>query len=105
MNDLISREAALKAVNAYDYRGFTVEQVKTITDGCAEELRKLPAIYAEPVRQGKWITEDGMMPPEYYGKKRCSICTQFAMHDLYGRERLSRYCPNCGAKMNEIFVM
>lgn len=49
MDDLISREAALKAVNAYDYRGFTVEMVKTITDGCAAELEKLPAVDAVEV--------------------------------------------------------
>lgn len=65
MNDLISREEALKVVNAYDYRGFTVEQVKTITDGCAEEISRLPAVDAVPVvrckdcvMHGKCITED-----------------------------------------------
>ena len=50
MNDLISREAAVKVVNAYDYRGFTVEQVNTITDGCAEEISRLPAADAGPPR-------------------------------------------------------
>ena len=100
MDDLISREAALKAVNAYDYRGFTVEMVKTITDGCAIELKKLPAVDAEPVRHGKWMTASGMLPPEYHGKKYCSACAQFALHDRFGRERLSWYCPNCGEKMD-----
>lgn len=47
--DLIGREAAIQAVNRYDYRGFTVEDLKIVTDGCANELRKLPSIEAVPV--------------------------------------------------------
>lgn len=49
MTDLISREAALRVVNAYDYRGLTLADVKTVTDGCAKELSKLPAVDAVEV--------------------------------------------------------
>lgn len=57
MRDLISRAAAIHAVNAYDYRGFTLDAVRKITDGCAERLRELPSIDAEPVITGE--TSDG----------------------------------------------
>lgn len=92
MNDLISREAALKAVNAYDYRGFTVEQVKTITDGCAEEISRLPTVDAVPVRHGKWVHHDDDVMPW----NSCSLCGCSAF-DLHG----ANYCHNCGARMDE----
>lgn len=62
-----------------------------------EAIARIGAL--EPVRHGKWMTADGMLPPEYHGKKCCSVCAEFALHDRFGRERLSWYCPHCGAKM------
>lgn len=90
MNDLISREAALKAVNAYDYRGFTVEQVKTITDGCAEEISRLPTVDAVPVRHGKWKSMGDC------GVTECSIC-KWSIEEYVGDYN---YCPICGARMD-----
>lgn len=49
MSDLISREEALRVVKAYDYRGLTIEDVKKVTGGCANELCNLPAVDAEAV--------------------------------------------------------
>ena len=97
MNDLISRKAAIDIIQAKGDAALGTP--KAVFYSAAHMLEMLPAVDAELVRRGKWVAEDGMMPPEYHGKKRCSICAHFAMHDLYGRERLSRYCPNCGAKM------
>lgn len=92
MSDLISREAALHAVNAYDYRGFTVEDVKLITDGCADELRKLPSVDAVPVRNGRWD-----------GDHRCTACGKLCVTLISktGRKTYveTPFCPNCGAKM------
>lgn len=103
MGDLISREAALAAIDAHERMarrdGIKDGEMRPTLKAVREFVQALPAVDAELVRRGKWVAEDGMMPPEYHGKKRCSICAHFAMHDLYGRERLSRYCPNCGAKM------
>lgn len=76
MNELISREAALKAVNAYD--------------GCAEELRKLPAIDAEPVRRGKWLKGDPTGVNPYMAS--CSECGKLGLFDWV-------CCSHCGAKM------
>jgi hypothetical protein len=62
-----------------------------------EAIARIGAL--EPVRHGKWIAADGMLPPGYRGKKYCSVCFEFALHDCFGRERLSWYCPFCGAIM------
>lgn len=62
-HDLISRAAAINAVNAYDYRGMSLRDVRTVTDGCANEIRRLPAIDAVPVVRCKncrhWGTDYG----------------------------------------------
>lgn len=63
----------------------------------AEAITRIGAL--EPVRHGKWIAADGMLPPGYRGKKYCSVCFEFALRDCFGRERLSWYCPFCGAIM------
>ena len=51
---------------------------------CVEE----PTTDAEPVKHGRWIWLDGV---------RCSICN----HKLQ-TSGLPSYCPNCGAKMDEV---
>ena len=62
-------------------------------------LDKMPTIDAEPVRHGKWITDSiernssGVRP--YY--LFCSECH----HSQYSRRHMPKYCPNCGAKMEE----
>ena len=43
MGDLIERSEALRVIGAYDYRGFTIENVRKITDGCKEAVAALPA--------------------------------------------------------------
>lgn len=48
---------------------------------------------------GRWEELIGMMPPEYMGKHFCSLCGRHAPHDNYGHERLTPWCPGCGAKM------
>ena len=94
MNDLISREAALKAVNAYDYRGFTVEQVKTITDGCAEEISRLPTVDAVPVRHGHWIKSGYACGDNEW---ECSVCGET---EWTGSADWMKFCMYCGAHMD-----
>ena len=53
-----------------------------------EEIENAPTIEAEPVRHGEWkICCDGYYP-------YCSVCKE----EPIGR-KMSKYCPNCGAKM------
>lgn len=89
MDDLISRQAALDALNGK----FTVtgrENAETIMDflnGVCNKLRELPS--AE--RRGRWTTERTM---EHDGEWYCSVCGYEPT--VY---EASNYCPNCGARM------
>lgn len=91
MTDLISRRAAIKAIDDLPncYNGYSDTYDKACIIGVLEEL---PPIDAVPVKHGKWIWDD-----EGY---HCSEC----FYHAYGETGsiLSNewhYCPNCGAKM------
>lgn len=60
-------------------------------------LNALPNVDAEPVRHGHWIIHvDELSPAD--STQECSAC--------HGEEWLGikheNYCPNCGAKMDEV---
>ena len=75
-------------------------KARTAFSECLVKVNTIEEIKAEPVRHGRWVKAYGMMPPEYHGRKCCSVCDAFALSDFYGRERLSYFCPNCGTKMD-----
>ena len=105
--DLISRQAAISLPvkpkedryfqtqnldDAYDYGWYSLQ-------GCIE---KLPSAQSER-KKGKWYKPTGMMPPEHFGRHRCSECERFALHDWkHHKEQLTDFCPNCGADMREV---
>lgn len=66
-----------RAITRNDYK--TVDSI----------LLEFPTIEAEPVRRGRWIETDSEEPCFYY----CSECKTEADDE-------TRYCPNCGAKMD-----
>ena len=91
MNEFISRNALLDAMPKNDeLSSLDVRKV----------ICSVPTADVILVRHGRWVKANGMMPPEYHGRKCCSVCDAFALSDFYGRERLSDFCPNCGAKMD-----
>ena len=70
----------------------------------ANIVKYAPTIDAEPVRRGKWIATE-----EYHGfddevrnkALSCSVCRiAFRISDYTLIEDF-RYCPNCGARMDE----
>ena len=65
-------------------------------------LATTPAADVAPVRHGRWEKATGMMPPEYCGLHICSECGHYAGRKppYGGKEMLSDYCPNCGARMD-----
>ena len=65
-----------------------------------DRVGEQPTIDAAPVVHGRWVKAHGMMPPEDPHRKKCSMCGGWALQDYFGRERMSHYCPNCGAKMD-----
>lgn len=60
-------------------------------------INEMPATDVAPVRRGRWETKDGTCT--------CSVCGGTAIgreeeHDGFDH-LLTRYCPNCGAKMED----
>lgn len=101
----ISRQAALDVIAETDITNgtepvFTGKQVQAL-------LRDLPPVTPKQ-KMGRWIMpvqDDGMSDPIYY-QVRCSECGfdldpqtwHMELHQ-YGADK---YCPNCGAKMQEV---
>lgn len=79
MDDLISRQAALKAVD-WDSEAYSA-------------IINLPVI--DPVKHGRWV-EHGW---EWH---KCSVCGATAPSDEVVNEYLTPYCPYCGTSMDEV---
>lgn len=56
-------------------------------------INEQPTIIVAPVRRGKWIIK--CRKGELFVKIFCSNCGFYCQDDTY------RYCPDCGAKMEE----
>ena len=105
-NDLISRAAALKALQDAKPRVtgmrlgkvILAEYAKQCREGLSDAVRNVAPANAEYLRHGRWITvgktEKGSII------LRCSVC---------GIERKgiskSAYCKDCGAKMDVVIHM
>lgn len=89
MDDLISRRAAIKAIDDLPncYNGYSDTYDKAYIIGTLEEVPS-----AE--KHGKWIAvEHGL-------RHECSLCHEYAPSYRSGDEHLTDYCPNCGARMD-----
>lgn len=86
MSDLISREEVKRLTTKRN------NIWNEITDaegrGLDEILDSLPSIDAVPAKHGRWQYIGG-----YGYKHRCSECIMCV-------ERISKYCPHCGARMD-----
>ena len=93
--EYIEREAALKVL--CDACG-NAACPKGLIPRCSyyEKMQSIPAADVRPVVRGKWISHDfvSMEKGRYTGSVECSVCHRF----LPMKER---FCPNCGAKMEE----
>ena len=69
-------------VSEYIWAGDSVAGIRRI------DLSYLPTIEAEPVRHGRWVTDEN-------GITYCGNCRHM---DDYAS--VHNYCPNCGAKMD-----
>ena len=69
-------------------------QDKDIEDFCRDlQVVRSALKDADPVRHGRWIEVD--IVSNYMWKYHCSCCHSDG-------ERRYNYCPNCGAKMDEV---
>ena len=84
-DDIVLDYSGLANISPLDFRG-TAEYF-------AKQIDSMPTIDAVPVKHGKW--ENSRPDAPMFGFYYCSLC---------GRKRTSpqdRYCPNCGARMDE----
>ena len=72
-------------LNDMPIRQFTKEIYEMAHRHCADVLARLPAADVVEVRHGEWIMIDGM--------PHCGKCGLLPEHP-------TRYCPNCGARMD-----
>lgn len=91
MDDYIKREDAIK-----ELLGCVPTDVHEIKDlDVIRVMLALPSADVAPVRHGRW---------EDYEENtwQCSECGElFYLEDGTPQENEYRYCPNCGAKMDE----
>ena len=59
-------------------------------------IDRTPTVDAEPIRHGQW--EEHAVSIKDVPTEECSICGEWSYGDC------ERYCPKCGALMNEIEV-
>lgn len=59
-----------------------------------EPYNTFPTVDAEPVRHGRWEWVDAPVFGNPYGSYKCD-CGNYVPHK-------TNYCPNCGAKMDEV---
>ena len=90
MRDLISRNALLDAMPKND---------KLLSVDVRRIICESPIIDAEPVRHGRWETKEYTTEDSFddwiviHHEEVCSECGK-------GQGERSKFCPNCGAKMD-----
>lgn len=98
MSDLISRQAAIEAIESHLRVGDEVYPL-TRTDKILNHAFEIAAscVYNLPTaeRVGKWIKN----ADENCWWYECSECGDYPMKNAWGHEELSAYCPHCGARM------
>ena len=66
----------------------------------AWEIALAPTIEAEPIRHGSWILYESETDNRW---RKCSVCgTADEYINEYGAVAHRRFCPFCGAKMDEV---
>ena len=91
MTRLIDADKTYKILTDYYHHNKDVQHIALTL-----ALNKVPTVEAEPVRHGHWIDADDT---RISGK--CSVCGWEA--HLYEDDVVGMpYCPNCGAKMDEV---
>ena len=91
--DLIDRQAAIATLDKR-FDSIPMEHTTEILQ-LRKDLRELPS--AQPERKtGRWISVTNGR-----GGHECDLCHNYAPAWQTGEERLTDFCPNCGAYMRE----
>lgn len=108
MAEYIERSAAVKAVLRERSPANSVAQNRKLSI-IQRDLLTMPAADVAPVVHGLWIpireSEMTGWDPAVAGRDPiggyiCSACKEEAIYDCNDEFVLSKYCPNCGAKMD-----
>lgn len=86
MRRLIDAEEAYKVLTDYYHHKTEIQH-----DALKEAIERVPIV--DPVKHGHWRTVT--LPSYMFEGYRCSECDEL----VYGR---TKYCPHCGAKMDEV---
>ncbi len=109
MAEYIDRDAALQELKKMSKVKTNIKGEHAISDYFSRVatlliadsyIRNIPAADVQPVKHAAW---DYAMPvdgPER-NRYRCSRCSGFALLDYWGNDVRSRYCPECGAIMDD----
>ena len=114
MEDLISRSAAVEMLRE-KARGYVVSMFATSEDchlarsvalEAAAEIAAMPGVDAEPVRHGKWVYDPnandwgigGYVCSECRAKNNNLPCSEVVSPMAFMG---SKFCGNCGARMDE----
>ena len=90
MAEYIEREYAVDAVADVYY---DTPDINLSCEKFEAAILEIPAADVAPVRHGRWCV-DGV----YVG---CSVCNRFTLSPIVERLPTFKYCPFCGAKMDE----
>lgn len=63
----------------------------------ANDIARFPTIETEPVRHGEWVKNEKESEKHIESIYYCSICQNW---EAWGETEKTKYCPNCGAKMD-----
>ena len=67
-------------------------------------LENLPPVKADPIKHGQWLSVKVMDDEADFGETdgaECSACGYTTINE-YWAKTYYHYCPNCGAKMDEV---
>ena len=70
-----------------------MEAVRRCLQEILDDVKESPVVDAVPVIHSKWIDRDGAIVAPFWERYECSECG--------ARSDNSKYCPNCGARMDE----
>lgn len=108
MAEYIDKNATVGILEAMS-RSADCECIKKRLEKAAKRVSAIPAADVVPVVHGLWmpIRESEMTgwDPAVAGRDPiggyiCSVCKEEAVYDCNDEFVLSKYCPNCGAKMD-----
>lgn len=102
MAEYIERERALEILqdSAYAYGDYSVE--RSVYLSAKERIGRIPAAGVASVRHGRWIItkEFNSIVDMAVSKYTCSACGEYRLSAVT-LSQATKYCPNCGARMDE----